>query len=52
MARNVVITGAASGVGKAAVKMFLDLGDVVFMTDWNQKNLDAVEAEFGSRGRV
>ena len=31
MARNVVITGASSGIGKACVKQFLELGDRVFM---------------------
>ncbi len=40
--RNVVITGAASGVGKAVVKAFLDLGDRVFMTDWKANQLESV----------
>ena len=45
MARNVVITGAASGIGKAAVKAFLDQGDRVFMTDWKEGNLKAAFEE-------
>ena len=52
MARNVVVTGAASGVGKATAKMFLGLGDTVFMTDWKKDNLDAAEKELKSLGKV
>ncbi len=43
--RNVVVTGAASGVGLAATKAFLALGDKVFMTDWKADQLEAVRAE-------
>ena len=39
MVRNVVVTGAASGIGKAAAKMFLESGDRVFMTDWKEETL-------------
>lgn len=39
MARNVVVTGGASGIGKETVKAFLKLGDRVFLTDWNKDNL-------------
>jgi len=46
MVRNVVITGAASGIGKEAARQFLDLGDRVFITDVNEGNLRAVKAEF------
>ena len=44
--RNVVITGAASGVGKSTVEAFLKLGDKVFMTDWKAEQLEAVCADF------
>jgi meso-butanediol dehydrogenase/(S,S)-butanediol dehydrogenase/diacetyl reductase len=46
MSRNIVVTGAASGVGKATTKAFLALGDRVFMTDWNEENLKKVYDEF------
>lgn len=45
MARNVVITGAASGIGKATAKAFVALGDRVFMTDWKEETLGAAYAE-------
>lgn len=45
MARNVVVTGAASGIGKATAKAFLDQGDRVFMTDWKEDNLKAAFSE-------
>jgi len=45
MARNVVITGAASGIGKAATKAFLELGDRVFMTDWKEDTLETAYDE-------
>ena len=45
MARNVVITGAASGIGKCTAKAFLALGDRVFLTDWNKENLQATYKE-------
>ena len=41
MLRNIVVTGAASGIGKETVKTFLKNGDRVFMTDWNDKTLQA-----------
>ncbi|MEI8200830.1 MAG: SDR family oxidoreductase [Eubacteriales bacterium] len=44
--RNVVITGAASGVGKSTVEAFLQLGDKVFMTDWKADQLSEVCAAF------
>ena len=46
MARNVVITGAASGIGKCAAEQFLKLGDRVFITDVNEASLSAVKEEF------
>lgn len=48
MSRNVVITGAASGVGKATAKAFLALGDKVFMTDWKEDNLKAAYEELSA----
>jgi meso-butanediol dehydrogenase/(S,S)-butanediol dehydrogenase/diacetyl reductase len=52
MARNVAITGAASGVGKATAKAFLKLGDKVFLTDWNAKLLEETSAELKPLGEV
>ena len=45
MARNVVVTGAASGIGKAAARSFISLGDRVFMTDWKEETLKAAYSE-------
>lgn len=46
MARNIVVTGAASGVGKATTEAFLKLGDKVFMTDWKADALAEAAAAF------
>lgn len=46
MSRNVVVTGAASGIGKSAVEIFLQFGDKVFMTDWNRETLSKACADF------
>lgn len=46
MARNVVVTGAASGIGKETARQFLALGDKVFLTDVNEKTLKATCEEF------
>ena len=48
MSRNVVITGAASGVGKTTARAFLELGDKVFITDWKADALQAVCDEFNN----
>lgn len=45
MSRNIVVTGAASGIGKETVKAFLKLGDRVFMTDWKDETLQATYNE-------
>lgn len=39
MPRNVIVTGAASGIGFETAKQFVELGDRVFMTDWKAENL-------------
>jgi meso-butanediol dehydrogenase/(S,S)-butanediol dehydrogenase/diacetyl reductase len=52
MARNVVVTGAASGVGKATALAFLKLGDKVFLTDWNKENLEKTASELKALGTV
>ena len=46
MARNVVVTGAASGIGKETARKFLALGDKVFIVDYNETTLAAVKDEF------
>ena len=48
MIRNVVVTGAASGIGKETAKAFLKLGDRVFMTDWNEESLKSAADELSS----
>ena len=50
MARNVVVTGAASGIGKSVAIAFLKEGDRVFMTDWKEDNLQAAYAELSGSG--
>ncbi len=46
--RNVVITGAASGVGKATAIAFAALGNRVFMTDWKENNLEEAYIELSA----
>lgn len=38
-----VITGAASGMGKAATEMLVDLGARVYALDWTDVNIDGIE---------
>lgn len=47
--RNVVITGAASGIGKATAEAFLKLGDTVFLTDWKSQQLEKVNEEIDEK---
>jgi meso-butanediol dehydrogenase/(S,S)-butanediol dehydrogenase/diacetyl reductase len=46
MVRNVVVTGAASGIGRCTAKKFLDLGDKIFITDITADKLNAAGEEF------
>ena len=45
-----VITGAASGIGRATVLRFLEEGAIVVATDVNQNALDVLAAELGGSG--
>jgi NAD(P)-dependent dehydrogenase (short-subunit alcohol dehydrogenase family) len=49
-----VVTGAASGIGKAIATAFVDAGASVLLCDINREALDAAAAELGQRalGRV
>lgn len=49
-----VVTGAASGIGKAITTAFIEAGASVMLCDLNAKALDAVASELGTRaiGRV
>ena len=52
--KGAVVTGAASGIGKAIATAFLDAGAGVLLCDLNPKALDVVVRELGDRaiGRV
>jgi NAD(P)-dependent dehydrogenase (short-subunit alcohol dehydrogenase family) len=52
--KGAVVTGAASGIGKAIAKGFIDAGASVLLCDLNAKALEAVASELGNRaiGRV
>lgn len=39
-----VVTGAASGMGKAAAEMLVDLGAKVFALDWAEVKLEGIAA--------
>lgn len=39
----VVVTGAASGMGKAATEMLVDLGADVYALDWNDVKVDGIK---------
>lgn len=43
MAKNVIITGAAKGIGKACVEYFLNQGDAVIALDIDKKALNVLE---------
>ncbi len=48
--RSAVVTGAASGMGKAISEELARAGARVALLDVNQQNLDTVAAEFDARG--
>lgn len=49
MTRTVAVTGAASGIGKAIAKAFVDDGDTVFLGDISAERLESTAAELGER---
>jgi len=50
--RTAVVTGAASGMGRAVSHLFADLGVHVVLADINKKALDTVETELKAAGAV
>ena len=52
--KGAVVTGAASGIGKAIAKAFVEAGASVLLCDLNAKALEAAANELGPRalGRV
>ena len=52
--KGAMVTGAASGIGKAIATAFIEAGASVLLCDLNQKALDDATAELGDRaiGRV
>jgi NAD(P)-dependent dehydrogenase (short-subunit alcohol dehydrogenase family) len=52
--KGAVVTGAASGIGKAIATSFVEAGASVLLCDLNAKNLDVVASELGDHawGRV
>src|ERR1700735_2340927 len=47
-----VITGGATGIGRAAAKRFIDEGAFVFIFGRRQKALDAAVADLGANARA
>jgi 3-oxoacyl-[acyl-carrier protein] reductase len=47
--RNVLITGAGSGIGAAVAKVFAAAGDQVHLVDLARERLESVAAEIGDR---
>lgn len=41
--KNVVVTGASSGMGKATAEMLVDLGAKVYALDWNDCDVNGIE---------
>src|SRR6202790_5624556 len=50
--KNAVITGGATGIGRAAAKRFIDEGAFVFIFGRRQKALDAAVADLGPNSRA
>jgi NAD(P)-dependent dehydrogenase (short-subunit alcohol dehydrogenase family) len=50
--KTAVITGGATGIGRAAAKRFIDEGAFVFIFGRRQEALDAAEAELGPNARA
>jgi NAD(P)-dependent dehydrogenase (short-subunit alcohol dehydrogenase family) len=48
--KSVLVTGAASGIGRALVLRFADLGASLLLTDIDRSGLEAVSREAESRG--
>ena len=46
MAKNVVITGATSGIGEAIARAYLEKGENVVLTGRRTERLQALKAEF------
>ena len=50
--KTAVITGGATGIGRAAAKRFIEEGAVVFIFGRRQEALDAAVAELGPNARA
>lgn len=48
--KKALITGGSKGIGRATVKMFLDLGAEVIFTARNEKDIESFEAELKNDG--
>ncbi len=46
--KGAVVTGAASGIGKAIAKAFIEAGASVLLCDLNAKALEAAASELGT----
>ncbi|EMD82748.1 SDR family NAD(P)-dependent oxidoreductase [Pacificimonas flava] len=41
--KSIIVTGAASGIGRAAARLFAEEGGKVFLADWSESVLEAAE---------